>query len=104
MPLCATTVSVSSNNTYRLQDYNNSWGWGLILPEDGYGLNMSSYYLFYNYIPVINGTITDGIINFNDINNTLSYTNSSYQAWSEESGIIANMLSHQIYKGLNLFE
>jgi hypothetical protein len=106
LPLCATTVTVSAGNTYNLSEYNDTWGWGLVLPSDGYGsgINISNYYLFYKHIPNINGTITDGVINFNDINNTLAYTNSSYQAWAQEDGIISNILSHQIYKGLNLFE
>jgi hypothetical protein len=106
LPLCASTVTVSAGNTYNLIDYNDTWGWGLVLPNDeyGYGVNLSNYYLFYQHIPTINGTIADGVINFNDVNNTLSYTNSSYQAWSGEDGIISNILTYQIYKGLNLFE
>lgn len=104
LPLCATTATISAGNTYNLSEYNDTWGWGLVLPADGYGINMSNYYLFYKHIPTINGTIADGVINFNDINNTLSFTNSSYQAWAQEDGIISNILSHQIYKGLNLFE
>jgi hypothetical protein len=106
LPLCATTVTVSAGNTYNLSEYNDTWGWGLVLPSDEYGsgINISNYYLFYKHIPNINGTITDGVINFNDINNTLAYSNSSYQAWAREDGIISNILSHQIYKGLNLFE
>jgi hypothetical protein len=106
LPLCASTVTVSAGNTYNLIDYNDTWGWGLVLPNDeyGYGVNLSNYYLFYKHIPTINGTIADGVINFNDVNNTLSYTNSSYQAWSGEDGIISNILTYQIYKGLNLFE
>jgi hypothetical protein len=108
------TESISSISTdfikpvinYCLSGYNDTWGWGLVLPNDeyGYGVNLSNYYLFYKHIPTINGTIADGVINFNDVNNTLSYTNSSYQAWSGEDGIISNILTYQIYKGLNLFE
>lgn len=106
LPLCASTVTVSAGNTYNLFEYNETWGWGLVLPNDEYGsgVNISNYYLFYKYIPTIDGTIADGVINFNDVNSTLSYTTSSYQGWSQENGIISNILSHQIYKGLNLFE
>ena len=104
LPLCASSVTISAGNTYNLTEYNDTWGWGLVLPDNGYGVDMSNYYLFYEYKPSINGKITDGIINFSDQNNTLSYTNSSYQAGSSEDGIISNILSYQIYKGLNLFE
>jgi hypothetical protein len=92
------------NTSIKIINYSDSWGWGLVLPEGGYGEKISAYYLFYEYIPTIDGTIEDGVINFNDFNTTLQYTNSSYQAWSEKDGIIANMISNQLYKGLNLIK
>ena len=90
--------------TYKLVDYAQNWGWDLVLPPDGYGERIPNYYLFYEYIPGIDGTIEDNIINFKDINTTLQFTNSSYQNWSEKDGIIANVLSNQLYKGLNLIK
>lgn len=102
-PLSSSNISISANNTYNLIDYNNSWGWGLILPDNGYGSSIENYYLFYEYTPNINGTITDSVINFTDPNTTLSYTTSSYSDWSEQNGIISNIISKELYKGLDLF-
>jgi hypothetical protein len=89
---------------YKIRDYEDIWGWGLVLPEDGYGAAISNYYFFYKYIPRIEGSIKDGIINFNDFNTTLQYTASSYNQWSEKDGVIANLLSNALYKGLDLIK
>jgi len=147
LPLCASSIT-NINNTYILSTYNDTWGWNLVLPEDGYGENISNYYLFYKYIPnytpivlenvlidtstipqssvqtqnernlalarkseldyyppyiIKRNEIEDGIINFYDGNNTLDYTLSSYQTWSEKEGIIANILTKQFYSGLDLY-
>ena len=97
-------VGVVSSNTYKLSAYTDSWGWELVLPSNGYGLNLSNYYLFYEYIPGIEGTISDSIINFDDPYTTLTYKMSSYDNWSSKDGIISNILTHQFYKGLNLLD
>lgn len=93
-----------SSQTYQIKDYADSWGWGLVLPEDGYGEAISNYYFFYEHNPSFEGSIQDGIINFDDPNTTLQFTNSSYSDWSKTDGIIANMLTNQLYKGLNLIK
>jgi hypothetical protein len=67
------------------------------------GETLSKYYLFYKYVPNIDGTIENGIINFEDSNTTLSFNNSSYEAWSQESGIISNIVAQKLYSKLNLF-
>jgi hypothetical protein len=93
-----------TSKTYEILNYDDSWGWGLVLPEDGYGANISNYYFFYEHTPIINGTISDGIINFYDPNTTLQFTNSSYSNWAGADGLISGMLSNQLYKGLNLIK
>jgi ubiquitin-protein ligase len=91
-------------SSYSIVNYTNDWGWGLVLPDTGYGDKISNYYTFYNHITTFDGTITDSIINFADSNNTLTHNISSYSDWSERDGIIANLISNQLYKGLNLFD
>jgi hypothetical protein len=93
-----------TSRTYKIADYSDSWGWGLVLPEDGYGANISNYYFFYEHIPSFEGSVENSVINFDDINTTLQFTNSSYTDWSESDGIISNMLANQLYKGLNLIK
>jgi len=91
-------------SSYSIVNYTNDWGWGLVLPDTGYGDKISNYYTFYYHITTFDGTITDSIINFADPNNTLTHNISSYSDWSERDGIIANLISNQLYKGLNLFD
>lgn len=148
LPLCASNVAVD-NKTYILSSYNDTWGWNLVLPEDGYGENLSNYYLFYEYKPnyttttlenilidtstipqssiqsqdernfvlglkseldyypptppIVRNEVEDGLINFNDNNNTIDYTLSSYKSWTEKEGVIANILTKQFYTGLDLY-
>lgn len=97
-------VSAVNSHTYTLSDYDDSWGWGLILPSNGYGKSISNYYSFYNHISTPNNEITDSIINFEDPNNTINYNITSYNEWSKQDGIIANIISRQLYAGLMLIK
>jgi hypothetical protein len=97
-------VSAVNSNTYVISAYNDSWGWGLVLPNTGYGTKIKDYYTFYNHISTIEGSIKDSIINFEDTNTTISPNTSSYSDWSQQDGIIANLISNQLYKGLDLFD
>ena len=103
LPLCASSISVSANNTYALSSYNSTWGWNLTLPSGPAAVVLPNYYLFYKYKPGIDGTITDSIINFEDSNTTLSFNTSSYSDWSQKSGIISNIVSQKLYSKLKLF-
>lgn len=98
-PLSAVGVT---SNTYVISAYDDTWGWGLVLSDTGYGTKISNYYAFYKYKPGVEGTVYDSIIDFTDVNNTLAYNVSSYDNWSEENGIISNLLANQLYKGLDL--
>lgn len=102
IPLCASYISRLPNNSYHLSSYNSSWGWNLVIPQSGSDI-LSKYYIFYKYAPSIDGTIENSIINFEDPNTTLSFNNSSYEAWSQESGIISNIVAQKLYSKLNLF-
>lgn len=101
LPLCAANITLLTSNTYKLSDYNDTWGWGLQLPAND--VNINYYYDFYTYIPSLTGEIVDGIINYDDSQTTLTYNLSSYSDWSQENGIISNMLANQLYVGLDLF-
>jgi hypothetical protein len=99
-------VSAASVNskTYQIVNYQDDWGWGLVLPEDGYGAEISNYYFFYEHIPTIEGSVVNSVINFDDPNTTLTFANSSYSDWSEKDGVISAMLANQLYKGLDLIK
>jgi hypothetical protein len=101
--LLETYTPVDDVITYDLNSYNSTWGWGLVLPEGATYQDIGNYYIFYKYIPTIDGTIMNNIINYNDVTNTLSNTVSSYVEWSQPDGIISNILTNQLYTGLDLF-
>lgn len=103
LPLCAASITLSANNTYPLSSYNNTWGWNLTVPSGPAEIVLPNYYLFYKYKPGIDGTIEDSVINFEDNNTTLSFNTSSYEEWSQKSGIISNIVAQKLYSKLNLF-
>jgi hypothetical protein len=103
LPLSASSISLSANNTYALSSYNSTWGWNLTIPSGPVEVVLPNYYIFYKYKPGIDGTITDSVINFEDGNTTLSFNTSSYNEWSQESGIISNIVSQKLYSKLKLF-
>jgi hypothetical protein len=90
-------------SSYKIRDYDSSWGWGLLLPDNTTGNDINNYYTFYQHISTPDGDVQDSIINFDDPNNTLSSSLSSYREWEEVDGIIANILLYEFYKKLNLF-
>lgn len=97
-------VEIVGSNVYPISAYKETWGWGLVLPSDGFGDRIRNYYTFYRHITSIEGTVKDSIINFSDASNTLPYELASYEEWSKRDGIISNLISNQLYKGLNLFD
>jgi len=97
-------VSAVNSTSYIISAYNDNWGWGLVLPDTGYGMKIKDYYTFYQHIPTAEGSIKDSIINFEDPNTTITPYVSSYTDWSKQDGIISNLISNQLYKGLNLFD
>lgn len=103
LPLCASSISLSTNTTYALSSYNSTWGWNLTVPSGPVEINLPNYYLFYKYQPGIDETIIGSIINFEDNNTTLSFNTSSYKDWSKENGIISNIISQKLYYKLKLF-
>jgi hypothetical protein len=104
LPLCASSIILGANNTYQLSSYNNTWGWGLIFPALGdLPKQLPNYYNFYKYKPGIDGTNNESVINFDDSNTSLTFSSSSYQNWSKEEGIIANIITQKLYSNLNLF-
>jgi hypothetical protein len=93
----------ANNQTYALSSYNSAWGWGLILPADFTASDFSKYYLFYDYNAATQNQMIDNIINWSDANTTISKSNSSYAAWSQDNGIIQTMIANALFSGLNLF-
>lgn len=90
-------------STVPLSTYNYNWGWGLVAPKSISGVKISNYYDFYEYINIVEGSVYNNVIDFNNPLNTLSPYSSSYKEWSKKDGIMQNALSYELTKGLKLF-
>lgn len=89
-------------STYPLSAVNSSWGWDLVLPGTLTGADVTSYYEFYEFVPGVQGSLLQKFIDFDNPNNTLSITNSSYSSFIETGGIMDNILLHGLYTGLEI--
>ena len=107
LPLCASRITMVSPSakTYRLRNYNSTWGWGLLLSNDtkmSISQQLNTVYIFYEYKSSSSSVVVGSIIDSNISANT-SISNISYKEWSEPAGIMTNILANHIYKKLNLF-
>lgn len=93
----------SLSDTLPLSDYNNTWGWSIHAPTSVSGTEISTYYKFYLHNNTPEGSIHDSIINWNDTTTTLSFYTSSYLDWSNNDGIMDNIINYELTKGLRLF-
>jgi hypothetical protein len=91
------------SNLIALSSYTSDWGWSLVAPDDITGTAITGYYKFYNYKPADIDTYYNNIIDWKDLLTTLSPTNSSYNTWSNDNGIMQNMFSYELTKGFKLF-
>ncbi len=124
--LVRTNITEISLNSYPLSTFNSSWGWGLVLPDSLYSNSLSTYmlstyYSFYEFIPVVPGTYVDNMINWDDSYNTTidlqngtplsstylpSYMNdfslTPLKNWLTYGGIVDQNLSYQLSLGVKL--
>ena len=94
--------ATNSLSSYALSSIDSSWGWDLVLPTGVSGVEVSQYYDFYQYKPGIQGSLLQKFIDFNNPNNTLTITNSSYSDYIAQGGIIDNILLYSLYTGLEV--
>jgi hypothetical protein len=112
--------------SYTLSTFSSSWGWGLTLPDSLYSdplliYKLSSYYTFYNYIPVVKGEYLDNLINWDDDYNTTidlqgslplsatylpmylnNYNDTVLANWSTENGIVDQNFIYQLSLGVEI--
>jgi hypothetical protein len=86
-----------------LSDYSFNWGWGLVVPSAVSGVDITDYYKFYEYKPLYDNKFYDNVIDWSNPNNTLSFSSSSFKDWKDDNGIMQNILSYELSKGLRLF-
>ena len=105
-------VIVPGLTSYPLSAYNDSFGWGLQYPE---GEDFSDYYTFYEYVdnssyPLTSFEQIEGVIDWASTDEllkptryTLTESNSSYEDWVKDDGVIESILEWKLREGLDLF-
>jgi len=68
-PICAVDAL-----QFKLSEFNTDWGWPLVLPNNFISTDLSKYYTFYEYTAGFEGTVYDGILNYDDILNSFDLT------------------------------
>jgi hypothetical protein len=89
--------------TLPLSTYTYDWGWGLVAPKSLTGADIKNYYKFYQYNAAYENSFYDNIINWTDPLNTLDPSVSSFGSWQNDNGIMQNLISYELSKGLRLF-
>jgi hypothetical protein len=96
-------LSTYPASSYPLTAYPLSafFGWGVNTP-------VKSYYKFYVYKDEYNNTPVCNVIDWNTksdgLSTTLSEANSSISEWYKDGGILENIYSYYLYKGLDLLK
>ena len=74
-----------------------------MLPSNFTAYDITSNYFFYEHVETTADVKKNSIINYDDVTLSLNTSLTSYVEWSQPEGIISNILSNQLYTGLNLF-
>lgn len=87
---------------YPLSSYRDNWGWGLVLPTDTIGSDITKYYTFFEYVSTQEGTNVQKFIDFDNTNNTYLNSCTSYNQYADKDGIIDNILIHHLYTNVGI--
>lgn len=98
----STDTNALTGDKFNFRYYNVFWNWGLIAPVSTTGEDLSNYYSFYKYNPSTKNQQVEGVINWTDPQNTLDQTDDTYNNWSKDTGIMDNMIEHQLRVGLGI--
>lgn len=96
-------VLIPANAEFPLSSFNYNWGWGLVTPNNLSGYRVGDYYNFFTLKDGYSDNILDNVIDWSNSLTTLNYSASSYEDWSKDDGIMHNILSYELSKGLRLF-
>jgi len=86
-----------------LSGWNDDWGWGLVTSPDISGAKIRNFYKFYRYKQYSPNEVYGNVIDWANPRNTLNFYNSSFDAWSKDSGIMQSLIAYELTKGLRLF-
>ena len=100
--LSAVNVDYKTSNSYALSSYNDTWGWGLVIPRDTTGVDILDYYEFYNYNNTVDGTLIDDFIDYANSNCTYLQSISSYAEIVDKDGIADNLITYNLLSNCGL--
>lgn len=100
--LSAVNVDYRTANSYALSSYNDTWGWGLILPPNTTGEKVLDYYEFYDYNNTIDGTIIEDFIDYTNSNCTYLQAITSYDDIMGKDGVADSLLQYNLYTNCGL--
>jgi len=55
-----------SVSTYNLREYNDTWGWPLVVSPGTSGADIEQFYTFHEFTPGGNGTVLNGVVDWNN--------------------------------------
>ena len=100
--LSAINIDYTGINSYALSSYNDTWGWGLVMPKNITGIDVLDYYEFYDYDNTIDGTIMEDFIDYTNSKCTYLQTVTSYNQVMDKDGIADNLLQYNLYTNCGL--
>jgi len=100
--LSATDVDFRTGNSYALSSYNDTWGWGLVVPPNTTGVDVLDYYEFYDYDNTVDGTIMEDFIDYANSNCTYLQSVTSHDDIVGKDGIADSLLQYNLYTNCGL--
>lgn len=94
-------ISSVGSTSYKLSTYSSDWGWPLVLPTIFDFSDIEKYYLFFEYNDQYDGTILDGIIDFENPLTTISISSTNIDL-NQNNGIFDNIILDTLYQSLSL--
>jgi hypothetical protein len=64
----------------------------------------STYYEYFEFVNTTKDTQLEGTVDWNNVNTTLQFNNSSLNNWIKDEGILETSFSYELYKGLKFLE
>lgn len=95
-------ISATNSHTYPLSTFTTDWGWPLVLPGNiNFPVEIEKYYLFFDYVSVIDGTISDGVTDFDNERTNLPFNVTSTQL-NQDFGIKHHIFMDTLYQNLSI--
>lgn len=96
-PLCA-----GSGHQYNLSQYTDEWGWPLVLPSSFTSDEFEKYYLFFEYVPMYDGTLVGNIIDFSNEKTTIEGPTPSNDYLFSKNGAFDKIFLDYLYQSLSI--